>query len=83
MRVAEANDRLLIDLPGWRVSRADEFTVEAGEMTFTDGSHEVDLEAQPAGQYADVLADRAQWLAARSDHHARPSSDDVPVRRQY
>ncbi len=59
VRVAEANDRLLIDLPGWRVSRADEFTVEAGEMTFTDGSHEVDLRWQPAEQYADLLADRS------------------------
>lgn len=59
VQVAEANDRLLIDLPGWRVSRVDEFTVDVGEMTFTDGSHEVDLHWRSSGQYAEFIADRS------------------------
>jgi hypothetical protein len=35
VKVAEANSRLLIGEPGWRVVRAAELTVDDGEMTFT------------------------------------------------
>ena len=55
--VAQANDRLLIR--GWTVTRADEFTVDEGEMTFTDGSHELELRWGPAADFASFLADRS------------------------
>jgi hypothetical protein len=43
VRVAQAVPRLLITEQGWTVSRADTFTVDEGEMTFTDGRRTVDL----------------------------------------
>jgi hypothetical protein len=43
VRVAQAVPRLLISEQGWTVSRADQFTVEEGEMTFTDGKRTIDL----------------------------------------
>jgi hypothetical protein len=43
VRVAQAVPRLLITEPGWTVSRADQFTVDEGEMTFTDGNRTIDL----------------------------------------
>jgi hypothetical protein len=36
--VVAASQWLLVDLPGWEVTRADESTVELGEMTFSDGA---------------------------------------------
>jgi len=55
--VAEANERVLIR--GWSVTRADEFSADVGEMTFSDGNHEVDLRWGPATDYPDFLADRS------------------------
>ncbi|MDO8392030.1 MAG: hypothetical protein Q7V57_16255 [Actinomycetota bacterium] len=59
LAVAEANDRVLIDLPGWSVSRADEFTVDQGEMTFSDGAHEVEVHWRQGSEYASWVNDRA------------------------
>ncbi|NND02322.1 MAG: hypothetical protein HKN91_05995 [Acidimicrobiia bacterium] len=56
--VARSSSRLLVDLPGWEVSRAHTFTVEEGEMTFTNGSWELDLHWRPAAEHADRLVDR-------------------------
>ena len=39
IRVAEANPRLLVTAPGWKIIRADEFEADSGELTFSDGSH--------------------------------------------
>jgi hypothetical protein len=58
VRVANAVPRLLIGEPGWRVTRADEFTVGDGEMTFRNGSRTVDLHWR-SGSTRDWLADRA------------------------
>lgn len=58
IRVAEANPRLLMTAPGWSVTRADEFTADQGEMTFSNGSDAVDLFWRPAGQYQSYLRDR-------------------------
>ena len=41
--VAKANDRLLITADGWKVTRADEYSVTDGEMTFSNGASTVDL----------------------------------------
>lgn len=59
IRIAEANPRLLVTAPGWSVTRADEFTADNGEMTFSDGDHELDVSWRPADQYDGYLRDRA------------------------
>jgi hypothetical protein len=59
VRVAEANERLLVTLPGWKVIRADEFTVTKGEMTFSDGVHELGLFWYDTKDYQYYLDDRA------------------------
>jgi hypothetical protein len=51
--VAEANPRILPGTPGWEVVRADEFTVDHGEMTFSDGTRSMDVHWEPADQYRD------------------------------
>jgi hypothetical protein len=57
-QVADANQRLLVDLPGWAVSDVSMFTADEGEMTFTDGVDEVQVNWRPAGEYDDHLAGR-------------------------
>jgi hypothetical protein len=83
--VAETNPRMLINDPRWKVSRADEFTIERGEMTFTDGTHEIELHWSPAAEYNNFLDDRGnettkspitvQGRAATM--FARPESTDI------
>ena len=51
--VAEANPRILPGTPGWEVVRADEFTVDQGEMTFSNGTRSMDVHWEPADQYRD------------------------------
>ena len=60
LRVAEAAPRLTLAEPGWRIERAQEFTVEQGEMTFTNGTHELDLHWRPAAEHNSRVADRAR-----------------------
>ena len=60
LRVAEANPRLLVTLPGWKVTRADEFEVDQGEMEFGDGSSELQLTWYPASSYETYYRDRTQ-----------------------
>lgn len=43
VRVANAVPRFLVGEPGWKVSRADEFSVREGEMTFLSSEGGVDL----------------------------------------
>lgn len=57
-QVADANQRLLVDLPGWGVGEVSMFTAEEGEMTFTDGTDEIQVNWRPAVEYDDHLADR-------------------------
>jgi hypothetical protein len=59
VKVAEANERLLVTLPGWKVIRADEFTVTQGEMTFSDGTHEFGVFWRNTKDYRSFLDDRA------------------------
>jgi hypothetical protein len=44
VRVAQAAPRMLIVEPGWKVTRADEFGVGYGEMTFANGDRKLDLQ---------------------------------------
>ncbi len=59
IRVAEANPRLLVTSPGWEIVRADEFETDSGELTFSDGSHHLDVHWYPARYYGQYLRDRA------------------------
>ena len=59
IRVAEANPRLLVTAPGWKIIRADEFEPDSGELTFSDGSHRFDVHWYPAQMYEEYLRDRA------------------------
>ena len=70
VRVAQAVPRLLITEPGWTVSRADQFTVDEGEMTFTDGKRTLDLH----------WSDRefVTFLKNSGDETERVGSVDVP-----
>ncbi len=60
IEVAEANPRLLVTTPGWRVTDAGEFERDSGETTFGDGRRTLALNWYPARLYRQVLRDRAQ-----------------------
>ena len=59
VRVAEANPRLLVTAPGWKIVRADEFEPDIGELAFSDDSHSFDIRWYPARLYGRYLRDRA------------------------
>jgi hypothetical protein len=59
IRVAEANPRLLVTAPGWKIVRADEFEPDSGELAFSNGSHRFDIHWYPARLYEQYLRDRA------------------------
>lgn len=58
VRVAELAPRLLVDEPGWEVTRADQFGVDYGEMTLANGERELDVKWLPASQYEEAVAKR-------------------------
>lgn len=61
IEVAEANPRLLVTAPGWKVIDAGEhFETEDGEMRFGDGSRTLTLNWYPGRYYRSYLRDRAQ-----------------------
>ncbi len=60
IEVAEANPRLLVTAPGWKVTDAGEFERDSGEMTFSDGRRTLSLNWYPARLYRSYLRDRAQ-----------------------
>jgi len=59
VRVAEANPRLLVTVPGWSIVHARSFEVDRGELTYGDGEHraygpggrQLNLTWYPAGFY--------------------------------
>jgi hypothetical protein len=59
IRIAQGAPRLLVDAPGWKVTRADEFSAEIGEMTFGNGRRVAELHWQPVRDQADTVKDRA------------------------
>jgi hypothetical protein len=65
IRVAEANPRLLVTAPGWKVVRADAFEPDSGELTLSDGSHRFEIHWYPARLYRQYLRDRAKVSAAQ------------------
>jgi hypothetical protein len=58
LRVAHAVPRVLVSLPAWHVTRADEFSVNHGEMTFGDGARSVELRWSTDRGMAAKLGDR-------------------------
>lgn len=66
IRVAEANPRLLVTAPGWKIVRADEFEPDIGELAFSDGSHSFGIRWYPARLYERYLRDRAD--VSRPEH---------------
>jgi hypothetical protein len=60
IEVAEANPRLLVTAPGWKVTDAGEFEADNGETTFGDGRRTFELHWYPAHLYRSYLRDRAQ-----------------------
>ncbi len=79
LAVAESAPRLLVDAPGWSVTRADQFSVTDGEMTFGDGARELELRWTPADQGAARAQDRARSSDLRA--HARVTGRDAVVFR--
>lgn len=69
LRVANAVPRLLIGEPGWTVQRADQFTVDEGEMTFGNGAQTVDLHWRSG--------DLASWVADGERNAERLPNVDV------
>ncbi|MEV5964469.1 hypothetical protein AB0L70_22040 [Kribbella sp. NPDC051952] len=59
LAVAEANQRLLLDAPGWKVGAVQSFTAEAGELYFTDGTQQLNVHWRPADEYDGFYKDRS------------------------
>ncbi|TDU86580.1 hypothetical protein EV138_0090 [Kribbella voronezhensis] len=57
--VAEANQRLLIDDPNWKITTVDDFSPESGMTRFTNGKLEVEIDWRPAAEYQGYYQDRA------------------------
>lgn len=59
VEIAEANPRLLVTAPGWKVTRADQFEADQGEVVFGEGRHYLGVTWYPARFYERYLEDRA------------------------
>ena len=62
VRIAEAAPRLLVDEDGWEITRADQFSVDYGEMTLAKDGQELELKWLPAAKYEHALDKRAAEL---------------------
>jgi hypothetical protein len=60
IRVAETSPRLLVEADGWKVTRADQWQPGQGEMTFANGSAQLELFWAPETEYAG-------WLQSSTD----------------
>lgn len=56
--VAEANPRLLVTAPGWRVKSADQFSTDFGQVYFTNGGRDLEMTWSPASDYEQFVNDR-------------------------
>ncbi|MDQ1402064.1 MAG: hypothetical protein QOG03_380 [Actinomycetota bacterium] len=59
LAVAQSSPRLLVGRPGWKVSRADEFMVDQGEMAFAGEGRQLDVHWQRADFTDELKQDRA------------------------
>ena len=58
VRVAEAAPRLLVSEPGWEITRADQFSVDYGELTLANDERKLEIKWLPAGKYEHAVATR-------------------------
>jgi len=56
--VARSAPRILVGADGWHVTRADEFSDEIGELTFSNGERELDVHWRPADTHNQYVEDR-------------------------
>ena len=55
IKVAESAPRYLVNLPGWRVRAADQFSSESGTVRFTNGHRELEIDWGRASDYQSRL----------------------------
>lgn len=60
LAVAESAPRLLLDGSEWQIERANEFSVDNGEVTFSNGDDEFTIFWLPGSNYDSLLADRQE-----------------------
>ena len=58
--VAEANQRVLIDAPGWKIDYVSEFGAAQGAIQFKNGDKQVGMDWGPAEQYDSYYRDRSR-----------------------
>jgi len=64
LAVAEANQRVLLDEPGWKVDRVGQFSKESGQMRLTDNRRWVVVSWIPTSVYSNLMAKHA-WGATK------------------
>ncbi len=55
---AQESTRVLVDAPGWTITRVDGFGTAEGEMTFRNGDQELEVNWRSAANYDDYFQDR-------------------------
>ncbi|MET7282657.1 hypothetical protein ABZS29_30795 [Kribbella sp. NPDC005582] len=65
--VAEANERILIDDPAWKISQVDEFTKDSGDMSFASGDKIIKLTWYASASYKDYYKDRLQGTVSHEE----------------
>lgn len=65
--VAEANERILIDDPAWKISQVDEFTKDSGDMTFSNGDKKFQVTWYPASDYQSYFKDRTDGSVGHAE----------------
>jgi hypothetical protein len=63
VKVAEANPRLLITAPGWRIVEARSFKPQDGQLLLADGTHQVHLAWMPAAYRREVATNEGPRAA--------------------
>jgi hypothetical protein len=58
---------LLVQAEGWRMTRTDQYEPDSGEMTFTDGTREVELSWRPGDTHELYVEDREAGAEASWD----------------
>jgi hypothetical protein len=64
-QVAGANPRLLVDAPGWRVTHVEQFDPTDGEVRFSNGQRQLQVNWRPAQQHREYVADRRDVSTSR------------------
>jgi hypothetical protein len=68
VEMAETSPRLLLDRPGWSITRADQYDAEQGEMTFEGDGRELGLYWIDRSELEDRIVDREHSAEPLDDH---------------